>query len=177
MEHGGGPLASRTQGRLDFPLPPAVAEETLAVLESSGVLRFAKMLCPRGSVRTNNIILSQPGSTRQPIHVDSAWEGRKTRNPAPHYLTILVPLTPTRPAMGGTRLWPGSHRDADFTPTHDDAASWVDATAPLIELGDVLVFDGLLAHCGMENASAAERYFCYVAFSAAHDPNVDVTGV
>lgn len=71
-------------------------------------------------------------------------------------------------------MWPGTHVDeeADLS-----GVSPVDVISPLIEMGDALVFDGLLSHCGMENVSREEdRFIFYAAFSSLHDPNTDVTG-
>ena len=161
MANGGGPIASRTLGRYDMPLPPQVAAKTVEVLESKKVMDFIRSICPRGEMRTTNILLSVPGSERQPIHVDSSWEGKASKDPAPHYITILIPLTEPKVECGGTRLWPRSHKSALFEATHENKASYVDAVSPFVESGDALIFDGLLAHCGLENQSSSDRFFFY----------------
>ena len=59
-------------------------------------------------------MLSEPGSARQPIHTDSNWDGHRNRDPRPHYFTILIPLTDQDLETGGTRVYPGTHRDINL---------------------------------------------------------------
>mmetsp|Transcript_6082 Transcript_6082/g.7315 ORF Transcript_6082/g.7315 Transcript_6082/m.7315 type:complete len:163 (-) Transcript_6082:97-585(-) len=149
-------------------------------LIESEVFDFIRFICPRGRWRTHDILLSKPGSTRQVIHTDSSWDGKRRRNPPIHYLTVLIPLTLQDRATGGTRVWPRTHRVKDAYVGHNE--DYVDAVHPLLKVGDALIFDGLLSHCGMENRSgivgdkARDRYFYYGAFASGHDPNTDVTG-
>jgi ectoine hydroxylase-related dioxygenase (phytanoyl-CoA dioxygenase family) len=82
--------------------------------------------------------------------------------------------------QGGTRVWPRTHLDEtrEIVPER----GYIDTIEPLLNVGDALVFDGLLCHCGMENLSGLiddfprDRFFYYAAFSSTHDPNTDVTG-
>lgn len=172
-----GSITMREPGRFDLPLPPHVMDRVVAELEASGVLEFLRVLCPQGRFRTQNVLLSRPGSTQQKVHTDSAWsESVAAENPAPHYITVLVPLTKQTAETGGTRVWPGSHRSFNYT-ILNDPTKYVDTVSPLVEVGDALVFDGLLSHCGMANRSHEDRFFFYSSFSKGHDPNVDVTGV
>jgi len=178
------PLASRQAGRYDLPLPPAVADawEGEAL---SDVLEFTRFLVPNGRLRASDVLLSEPGSERQAVHYDSSWDRerpgarsttpRSPVNPKLHYATILVPLTKPSKRTGSTRVWPRTHRNRalgasalarDYADTHD------------VAVGDALVFDGLLAHCGLENVSEQiSRYFYYAAWSAEADPNTEVTGI
>lgn len=173
------PLTTRAPGRYDMPLPPTVLEEFLKQLDAYGITEFLKFLCPRGKFRTHDILLSKSGSERQQIHTDSWWTGRTTRNPSTKYLTVLIPLTVQDKVTGGTRVWPGTHRLKD---AFVGETNFVDCIEPLLRVGDALVFDGLLSHCGMENLSGIvdslprDRYFYYAAFSSIHDPNTEVTG-
>jgi len=173
------PLTTRAPGRYDMPLPTHIRESIINTLSNKQVVDFIKFLCPRGKWRTHDILLSKPASSRQVVHTDSSWEGKRKRNPPIHYITILIPLTVQDKVTGGTRVWPRSHRDknADVSSTN-----YIDTIEPLLKIGDALVFDGLLSHCGMENNSGIldgvprDRYFYYGAFATGHDPNTDVTG-
>jgi ectoine hydroxylase-related dioxygenase (phytanoyl-CoA dioxygenase family) len=174
-EIGGGVCAVRMKGRYDLPLPPKLARRMEAELESQGVMQILKSICPIAKIRTQNVMLSAPGSERQPVHTDSSWSGCPHLDPVPHYVTVLIPLTEQDDETGGTRLWPKSHRDFNMVLGLKDG--FVDMVRPRIDVGDALIFDGLLSHCGMENVSKSrDRYFFYLAFSSRHDPNTDVTG-
>jgi ectoine hydroxylase-related dioxygenase (phytanoyl-CoA dioxygenase family) len=174
-EAGGGACAVRAKGRYDYQLPSSITPKVDKMLEEKGLLKVLKSICPKATVRTENVMLSAPGSERQVIHVDSAWEAVSFVDPLPHYITVLVPLTVQDEETGGTRIWPKSHRNYHngISPTE----GYVDMVEPLLNVGDALVFDGLLSHCGLENKSKdRDRYFFYLAFSSRHDPNTDSTG-
>ena len=85
-------------------------------LRESGLMSLVQLILKgRGQIRAQNIMLSAPGSVEQPIHTDSQWDKRRNRNPAPHYLTVLIPLVDQDLQTGGTRLHPGTHRDDVFS--------------------------------------------------------------
>ena len=115
----------------------------------------------------------------QPVHTDSDWGKRKKQNPRPHYYTILIALSPHNKHTGGTKLYPGSHRDVSIEPD-ESKATHLD-----LNPGDALVFDGLLLHCGMPNLSGTtghgeeqDRFLYYTAISTDRvDANTQVTGV
>ena len=76
-------------------------------------------------------------------------------------------------ATGGTRVYPGTHRNASINPPYS-AGVELD-----MEAGDAIIFDGLLQHQGTENTTVSppvERYFYYVAICTGEDPNTEVTG-
>ena len=54
------------------------------------------------------------------------------------------------------------------------------AVQPQLQVGDVLIFDGLLVHRGMENRTEGElcdgRFFYYTVLALTGDANTDVTG-
>jgi hypothetical protein len=175
-----GPVAMRGQGRFDLNLPVGPISLVQKDLQQTGVLDFLKLLCPRASIRTHNVMLSQPDSLRQCIHTDSDWNkvgmNQGKDGPSPHYVTVLIPLTKQTSETGSTRIWPGTHKIREMSP-EQEKTQWTD-TYDMLEIGDALIFDGLLAHCGLENRSRdQERYFYYCAFSRFHDDNVEVTGV
>ncbi len=74
---------------------------------------------------------------------------------------------------GGTRVWPGTHLNEHLMIIEKEG--FVDMIDPLLKIGDALIFDGLLPHCGLENKSKKDRYFFYLSFSSKHDHNTDLT--
>ena len=115
-----------------------------------------------------------------------------------------TPFVAQNKATGGTRVYPGTHRNASINPPHSagvelvvfyiyryiprESCSQFDLL-PLtsltkgveldMEAGDAIIFDGLLQHQGTENTTASppvERYFYYVAVCTGEDPNTEVTG-
>jgi hypothetical protein len=197
------PVCTRCEGRYDIPLPKIAWTPAWMALERTGLLPFARLMLrlpppkkARGikgakgikgvkgislqCIKTQNIMLSESGSVRQPIHIDSSWAGRKKCNPVPHYYTILVALVDQDEFTGGTRMWPGTHllEECEIV---DEA--FVD---PKCRAGDAVIFDGLLAHCGTENTTGfarvpgsgekRDRYFYYLAIGRGKDANTLVTG-
>ena len=68
------PLCVRSAGRYDMELNHTVAQPITDSAKS--VIEFVQyFLNKRGSVKTHNVMLSEPGSARQPIHTDSNWDG------------------------------------------------------------------------------------------------------
>ena len=144
------PLCVRSAGRYDMELNHTVAQPITDSAKS--VIEFVQyLLNKRGSVKTHNVMLSEPGSARQPIHTDSNWDGHRNRDPRPHYFTILIPLTDQDLETGGTRVYPGTHRDINLGAKVNGGT--VEHVENPQKAGDALVFDGLLQHHGTENVS------------------------
>ena len=169
------PLCVRSAGRYDMPLPPLLCRGMEHKLREPGLLSLVQLfLKGRGQIRAQNIMLSAPGSAEQPVHTDSQWPARE-RNPAPHYLTVLIPLTDQNLETGGTRVYPGTHRDARLQPLFEGGT--VHHVENPQKAGTALVFDGLLQHHGTANVTADfDRYFYYMAICIGADPNTEVTG-
>lgn len=198
------PACERSHGRYDFPLPEEVIKSLSIVekLEARPLALVRHMLSSRstrkkdnneepppvkkrktskkrGRIKTHNVMLSKPGSILQPVHTDSDWEKRAKQNPRPHYYTILIALSAHNEHTGGTKLYPGSHRDF-LTEPDESKATHLD-----LNPGDALVFDGLLLHCGMPNLSGRfghgeeqDRFLYYTAISTDRvDANTEVTGI
>lgn len=173
MKHNGqsiniiSPLAIRSKGRFDLPLPSnhKLPSTMIKVLEASKVLEILESYVKNGSIATQNVLLSQKGSIRQPIHTDHYKNG---------YATALIPLITQTSSTGGTRLFPKSHKKKGFDP---ETAEFIDCVSPMVEKGDCIIFDGQLMHCGMENNSKEDRYFYYSAFCKGHDFNTDATQI
>ena len=170
------PLCVRSAGRYDMPLPPQLCNAMEEKLREVGLLSLVQFLLKgRGQIRAQNIMLSAPGSVEQPVHTDSQWSNRSARNPGPHYLTVLIPLTDQDLQTGGTRVYPGTHRDARLAPLHEGGT--VRPVEQPQKAGTALVFDGLLQHHGTANVTKDfDRYFYYMAICIGADPNTEVTG-
>ena len=176
------PLCTRSSGRYDMPLTNDVASPIFMSLQKAGLIDFVQfLLSNRGTIRTQNIMLSEPGSQRQPIHTDSNWDRHCKRDPKPHYYTILIPFVDQNKFTGGTMLYPETHRTTKLAAVEDGGS--VKGIEPPQKAGNALVFDGLLQHRGTENVSGEEgkgdpvdRYFYYMAICIGKDPNTYVTG-
>ena len=176
------PLTTRSTGRYDLPLPASqpVWNEMYSKLESTGLLSLLRKYVPNGRIATQNVVLAKKGAVRQPIHSD---------HPRTGYCTALIPLVRQTKEVGGTRIFPGSHKkkmkkstQKDFKEENgsgedEELNEFVDCVSPLVEKGDCVLFDGLLMHCGLENNGESDRYFYYAAFCRGHDYNTDATAI
>jgi hypothetical protein len=193
------PVCVRSEGRYDMELNSIAAKPITD--STTDLVNFVQFLLNhRGSIKTQNVMLSEPGSVRQPIHTDSNWEGHRQRDPRPHYFTILIPLTDQDLETGGTRVYPGTHRDVNLGAKVNGGT--IEGVENPQKAGDALVFDGLLHHHGTENVTGRKkkvegrndsngsssnsksflytkkrnRYFFYMAIAVGADPNTYVTG-
>jgi len=193
------PVCVRSAGRYDMELNTRASKPIYDSV--TDVVNFVQFLLNRrGSIKTQNVMLSEPGSVTQPIHTDSNWEGHRQRDPRPHYFTILIPFTDQDLETGGTRVYPGTHRDAKLGAKTNGGT--IEGVENPQKAGDALVFDGLLQHHGTENVTGQKkkiatcndsngnsentdvylctqkrnRYFYYMAIAIGADPNTYVTG-
>jgi len=109
------------------------------------------VLDPGCLVSSLSSIRIQPGETAQPIHSDDQLIPLVQPHPS-IICNSMWALTDFTEANGATRLVPGSHRLAkpDFGGTYPTVAAEM-------AKGDVLVWDGSLAHCGGANSTDADR--------------------
>jgi len=73
----------------------------------------------------------------------------------PYALNLIIPLVPLNAANGTTRLWPGSHLVAK------SRTQQMPSVDPEADLGDCLLVDYRLLHCGTANHSAHPRPILY----------------
>ena len=90
-------------------------------------------------------VISEPGALAQPSHRDGP-DG---------LVTVFAPLTAFVPRNGPTELSPATHRGGD------DSSS----VAPLLQPGDVLLFDYRCLHRGLANEGDARREVAYAVYS------------
>jgi len=150
-------------GRYDMPLPwcvdgqtgdvslPAAAETAFGELHSAmdGVARpIVGALWAEQAVSDEmraGCVISEPGALAQPSHRDGP-DG---------LVTVFAPLTAFVPRNGPTELSPATHRGGD------DSSS----LAPLLQPGDVLLFDYRCLHRGLANEGNARREVAYAVYA------------
>ena len=147
-------------GRYDMPLPwcvdgqagdvslSAAAEAAFGELHSAmdGVARpvISELWAVSAEMRAGCVI-SEPGALAQPSHRDGP-DG---------LVTVFAPLTAFVPRNGPTELSPATHRGGD------DSSS----LAPLLQAGDVLLFDYRCLHRGLANEGNARREVAYAVYA------------
>ena len=92
-------------------------------------------------------VISEPGALAQPSHRDGP-DG---------LVTVFAPLTAFVPRNGPTELSPSTHHECD-----DSAPSGV---APLLQPGDLLLFDYRCLHRGLANEGDARREVAYAVYA------------
>ena len=110
-------------------------------------------------------VVSLPGAPDQHMHRDhpNIYELTETQATEawvdmllpPYALNVIVPLLPLNATNGTTRVWPGSH----LVPK--SRTQQMPSVDPEVELGDCLVVDYRLLHCGTANRSANPRPILY----------------
>ena len=147
-------------GRYDMPLPwcvngqagdvtlPLADEAAFGELHNAmdGVARpVISALWPVSAEMRAGCVISEPGALAQPSHRDGP-DG---------LVTVFAPLTAFVPRNGPTELSPATHRGGD------DSSS----VAPLLQPGDVLLFDYRCLHRGLANEGDARREVAYAVYS------------
>ena len=147
-------------GRYDMPLPwcidgqtgdvslPATDEAAFGELHSAmdGVARpVISALWPVSAEMRAGCVISEPGALAQPSHRDGP-DG---------LVTVFAPLTAFVPRNGPTELSPSTHRGGD------DSSS----LAPLLQPGDVLLFDYRCLHRGLANQGDFRREVAYAVYA------------
>lgn len=81
-------------------------------------------------------------------------------NLPPYYFTVLIPLVDITEENGPTVFIKGSHRQK----TTDESQTVI--YSPLLNPGDIVIFDGRTMHKGQANTSKDERLIAYITFIA-----------
>ena len=150
-------------GRYDMPLPwcadagqvgdvslPAADETAFGALHDAmdGVARpIVSELWPVSAEMRAGCVISEPGALAQPSHRDGP-DG---------LVTVFAPLTAFVPRNGPTELSPSTH--------HDCADSAPSSVAPLLQPGDVLLFDYRCLHRGLANEGNSRREVAYAVYA------------
>ena len=147
-------------GRYDMPLPwcidgqagdvsvSAADEAAFGELHAAmdGVARpVVGELWPVSAEMRAGCVISEPGAMAQPSHRDGP-DG---------LVTVFAPLTAFVPRNGPTELSPSTHRGGD------DSSS----LAPLLQPGDLLLFDYRCLHRGLANQGDFRREVAYAVYA------------
>uniref|UniRef100_A0A7S1TKN7 Uncharacterized protein n=1 Tax=Erythrolobus australicus TaxID=1077150 RepID=A0A7S1TKN7_9RHOD len=123
-------------------------------------------------------LVSDPGSTRQPVHPDTAFRD------TPSVYTCFVALQDVRPNMGPTLFIPGSNNaeaQKDFQEAGERGGPVLQRPfeLALLSRGDASLFDSRTLHCGTENDSLQRRVLFYFSFqrSGSDNPNASVSTI
>jgi len=107
-------------------------------------------------------VVSLPGSKEQHIHRDypGLFHDERFDRILPSFcLTMIIPLVPIDEVVGGTRVWPGSHRVTD---REAESQEYHDLE---LALGSCFLFDATLVHGGQPNRSSVPRPIMYNVYS------------
>ncbi len=152
------------------PFPPYLFRD---ILLNDLVIEVTKGILGRGlknNYYSGNTNL--PGSTEQPVHVDSGqlWPDMEVASPA-YALVVNVPVVPMDVSNGSTEVWPGTHRDTrlfvqqvvaekDIRVPEEALAKRRAVSPPLqptVPAGGVVIRDLRLWHRGMPNHTQQPR--------------------
>ena len=96
-------------------------------------------------------VISAPGASAQAWHSDGSAYG---------LFNLFVPLVPLTALNGPTEIRPSTHRNAGST-----SGFVAQRTAPLLGMGDVLIFDYRCRHRGLANGGEETRPVAYVTYA------------
>jgi hypothetical protein len=120
------------------------------------------------SVCNLSFVVSTPGSKEQAWHADGGHVSLREHLPC-HVFNIFVPLRNVSLQMGPTEFRPGSHiytRNLAPMMLAAKARKKLRApAAPLLNRGDILVFDYRVLHRGLANRSGCNRSFLVLTVS------------
>lgn len=173
-------VASRCLGRLDirhrmdqppFNAPDVVANPLLMPL-------IHALLGPQAKLVYAGLILSFPESADQPWHQDGAalFDGAPSvvGDLPPYALNVFVPLEPVTEALGPTEFWVGSHKESacrqimtklQTQQAGKNQSTNTDIIGPLLQTGDVLIYDYRMCHRGARNLSQKVRPMLYLMYA------------
>ncbi len=170
-------IVERQPGRLDYRC--GFTAEIFAKA-AQPIIEVIKQLSP--DIDFNHywgVIPSQSGSGPTDMHRDVWPISNKTEGvnlgaldlilPI-YYFTVLIPLVEITKENGPTEFIKGSHLEQIVEESNAQIFS------PLLQPGDVVIFDGRTLHRGSPNNSAQEKLLAYITFTATwyHDQTFTV---
>jgi ectoine hydroxylase-related dioxygenase (phytanoyl-CoA dioxygenase family) len=143
-------LLKRTTLAADLVLNPTILDSINAILLPH---------CDRIQLNLTQGIEIHPGERAQAPHRDQdMWQ---RAGPGIEYLVnVMWPLTPFSAENGGTRLWPGTHRDLTLR-----RPAMRDATVAEMSPGDVLLYLGSVVHGAGANLSGRPRRGVVISYA------------
>ncbi|CAK9078934.1 Hypothetical protein SCF082_LOCUS37683 [Durusdinium trenchii] len=110
------------------------------------------------------VVVTEPGAAPQAVHFDAAERC---------LYTAFLALQDVTYEMGPTHFWPGTNTPVAHRRFEDDPGCLeaVPLAAPLLQAGDLVMYDSRLLHCGGGNTSTQTRALLYITFRDQHrDP-------
>ena len=155
-------VASRCLGRLDsrYQMDKAPFNSDQVIRNPLLMPLIHSLLGPAAKLVYAGLIISSPGSADQPWHQDGEalfGESPDVGNLPPYALNVFVPLQPVTPELGPTEFWVGSHTEtscqAIMKQLQNGDTSSDQIIGPLLQTGDVLLYDYRICHRGTSNLS------------------------
>jgi ectoine hydroxylase-related dioxygenase (phytanoyl-CoA dioxygenase family) len=130
------------------------------------------LLGPQAKLVYAGLILSFPNSADQPWHQDgeALFGGVDVGELPPYALNVFVPLESVTPELGPTEFWVGSHTESTCREVMEQLQTGNDTNdniiSPLLQKGDVLIYDYRICHRGTRNLSTTEvRPMLYLMYA------------
>lgn len=120
----------------------------------------------------DKLIYKPPGAKGYGLHQDYIGWDSFPRS----FVTVLIPIDPSRDENGATEVFPGLHKQGFLSPMngnyHELPMSVVEGTSGVrlrLQPGDIAVFDGMAPHRSAANESNVWRRQLYLSFNARSD--------
>ena len=111
--------------------------------------------------------MNEPGSNSQNWHRDGPDEG---------FIDCFVPLIDLNESVGPTAIQPGTHRTTGSVGDNDDKEGG-NVLVPLLNKGDVLLFDYRTIHRGLGNVSeSTTRTLAYAVYRRKEESSTNDVG-
>jgi hypothetical protein len=153
-------------------LDPDVRAAVTAIVSAYSEV-YRAMLPDDASLVELGVISSYPGSEQQAIHSDVTYDAD-----AREVFTTFVALQPITPQMGPTEIWPGTHsgvfcllRKPTMLGPVDRYYSDNPPDRMAVDLGDAVLMDTRVMHCGGANESDSLRMLFHFSFESTAEPN------
>jgi len=113
------------------------------------------------------VVAAMPGAEAQHIHSDLeniytsdlvAGNKKEKSLDLPYAITVIVPITEFNQQSGATKVWPGSHLDAEHLNNQEGVVAE-------LEIGDCLLMDYRLVHGGTMNNLEYTRIALYLVYN------------
>lgn len=158
LEVGFTTFKTRQKGRYDMVIEEFQTDEYSFLHKDAPWLKVIKSLLGDDCQATHmGCMFSRPGSEKQMYHQDGPHLNEGGRHLPPHALNVFIPLVNVTRALGPTEFIPTTH----FQENWDEK---IPSVAPTLNVGQVLLFDYRIRHCGLGNKGVADRPVIYISY-------------
>lgn len=168
-------VASRCFGRLDtrYKMDEQPFNSSEVVNHPWLMLLIQSLLGPQAKLVYAGLILSFPHSADQPWHQDGEalfGDTSQVGDLPPYALNVFVPLKNVTLELGPTEFWVGSHTESTCRQIMEQLQTGNESSDkiinPLLQNGDVLIYDYRICHRGTHNLSTTEvRPMLYLMYA------------